>query len=539
MLYKLLELFRKVNGNTRSFWFLQMLIIIGACVEIIAMFVITYWINRLVGNNNDTIESSIYNSKLLATPVLSISIILMSSALNLFILWSSNIFSFKLGQDISVKLLKNALNKSFSCFYKTTSSEIVSKVNLESSRVSNFVLNPFLLLNTKVFISALLFSFLLYTDVLITSYIVFGFFVFYTTVFAVSKNKLANNGKIITNINTEKYELSKESLSAYIEVNLFNLKKKILLKFSYLGDVFASISAWNNIYSKFPKYLIEAFVYISLVIISGMQEFDPVKLGRTAMFAVLLFRLLPYVQQIYSSYAVIKANVDSLDVILTELDEVGRSEFERLEVGIDSIRLNKVTYRIDSKVILSDLSENFEKGYVYGVLGKSGSGKSTLLKVIMGLIAPTSGSIFYNDLPASKVLDVAYVSQNLLFFSSSIGENLIEGYTGTEEEDKKISDVFSLLGLDDVIEQTEGKYSFDMQENGSNFSGGQLQRFSIARAFLKNSDVLILDEATSALDLESQEKVMSAISKVKENKIVILSTHRVETKGFIDKIIEL
>lgn len=539
MLFSLLELFRKVNGSAKSFWNLQLLIIFGASIEIFAMIIITYWINHLVDNDNNIAGGLITQSELLLTPILSVIIILMSSGLNLYILLRSNIFSFQLGQDVSVKLLKNALNKSFSSFYQTTSAETISKVNLESTRVSNFVLNPFLLLNTKVFITALLFSFLLYTDPIITGYIILGFIVFYFLVFVTSKNKLSNNGKVITRINTEKYELSKESLSAYIEANLYNLKQKVISNFRDLGDSFARVSAWNNIYSKFPKYLIESFIYTALVFFSGLQDYDPAKLGRLAVFSVILFRLLPYVQQVYSSYAVIRANVDSLNVILSELNESGQDGFKILDEEIHRIALNNISYEIDSKSIISEFSGIFERGKVYGILGKSGSGKSTLLKLIMGLLKATRGSVDYNALPSDKVLDAAYVSQNLLFFSASIGENLLEDYTGTVEENRRISEVFTLLGLEDVMQQVGEDYTYYMKENGSNFSGGQLQRFSIARAFLKSSDVLILDEATSALDLDSQEKVMSAIEKVKANKIVILSTHRLETKSYIDKIINL
>ena len=183
---------------------------------------------------------------------------------------------------------------------------------------------------------------------------------------------------------------------------------------------------------------------------------------------------------------------------------------------------------------------NFEikKGMKVAVVGHSGAGKSTIPQLLLGFYPVKKGMIYFNGHPINYYSKkqirnmIAYVPQNPYLFYDTIKENI--GLNGAE--DSEIIQAAEDALIHETIMELPQQYDTMIDENGANLSGGQKQRITIARAFLKKSDIIIFDESTSALERKVESKIIENITDSKINKVIIFITHRKETLEKMDKI---
>lgn len=206
------------------------------------------------------------------------------------------------------------------------------------------------------------------------------------------------------------------------------------------------------------------------------------------------------------------------------------------DVDIDryDIELQDVKFGYDEeKEILHGISLNIMEGSTVAFVGSSGSGKSTLAKLIAGYWDITEGSIKIGgydikDIPLKQLYSMTtFVSQDNFLFNESIRENIRMG--NPNASDKEVEDIARKSGCHDFIMKMEQGYDTVVGSSGSHVSGGERQRISIARAMLKDSPIVILDEATSYIDPENEVIIKNALSKLIENKTVIIIAHRLST----------
>jgi subfamily B ATP-binding cassette protein MsbA len=179
------------------------------------------------------------------------------------------------------------------------------------------------------------------------------------------------------------------------------------------------------------------------------------------------------------------------------------------------------------------MSLKFTGGKMTALVGHSGSGKSTLLNMIPRIYMPTSGNIYFDNQDISKVNlaslrnQISIVDQNTTLFDDTVFNNI--KYARPDADKKDILEAAKLSMSDEFINNLENGYETMIGENGVKLSGGEKQRLSIARAFLKNSKIILLDEATSSLDSETEEKIQKALEKLTINKTTIVIAHRLST----------
>ena len=198
------------------------------------------------------------------------------------------------------------------------------------------------------------------------------------------------------------------------------------------------------------------------------------------------------------------------------------------------IDLQNVKFEYEKgKEILHGISLNIKQGSTVAFVGSSGSGKSTLAKLVAGYWDINSGNIMiggYNfmDIPLKQLYGlVAFVSQDNFLFNESIRENIRMGNPNASDEE--VEDIAKRSGCHDFIVKMERGYDTVVGSSGSHVSGGERQRISIARAMLKDSPIVIFDEATSYIDPENEVVIKKALSKLVENKTVIVIAHRLST----------
>jgi ATP-binding cassette subfamily B protein len=183
--------------------------------------------------------------------------------------------------------------------------------------------------------------------------------------------------------------------------------------------------------------------------------------------------------------------------------------------------------------VLNDISIDINKGQTTAIVGSTGSGKSTLIKLILRLYDSTSGEIKFDgknirDLELDSLRNkIGLVSQDIFLFEGTVFENI--AYGNLDAKDEEVWEAARLSESDKFINLLPNKENTIVGERGQKLSGGQRQRISIARAILKNPEILILDEATSAVDNETEAAIQRSINTLKEGRTVIAIAHRLST----------
>lgn len=222
-----------------------------------------------------------------------------------------------------------------------------------------------------------------------------------------------------------------------------------------------------------------------------------------------------------------------------EKNKTGRKKYTGIKRNI-SFKNVSFTYK-DSEV-LSDVSFNVKRGKVVVIVGHTGSGKSTILLLLNRLLKPNKGKILvdgkdiwsYNK--KSFRNQVAVVSQDSLALHLSIRENLLYG-SPNQEKDEELYDVLKSVGLYNKIMSLPKGLDSILDEHGKNFSGGQKQKLSLARAMVHQGDIVLLDEATSALDLKAEKLVDQKVTQVFKGKTIFIVDHRLTFASQADMIL--
>ena len=200
-------------------------------------------------------------------------------------------------------------------------------------------------------------------------------------------------------------------------------------------------------------------------------------------------------------------------------------------------------YRIGSIKTIPSVRNyiSIDGGSTAALVGHSGAGKSTIINLLPRFYDPNEGEIHIDGQNISDVKlsslrkNISLVSQDIILFDDTVRSNI--AYANLNASDKQIRDACNHAAATEFIEKLPQKFETTIGENGVRLSGGEKQRISIARAFLKNSPIILLDEATSSLDAESEEKVQNAVMNLTKNKTTLVIAHRLSTIIRADKII--
>jgi ATP-binding cassette subfamily B protein len=207
---------------------------------------------------------------------------------------------------------------------------------------------------------------------------------------------------------------------------------------------------------------------------------------------------------------------------------------KKLEDFNEKIEISDLNFEyVENFPVLNNISLDIKKGETSAIVGSTGSGKSTLIKLILRLYDATSGEIKI-DKNAIKDLEIeslrnkiGLVSQDIFLFEGTVFENIAYGNLNATEEE--VWEAAKLSESDKFINLLPNKENTIVGERGQKLSGGQRQRISIARAILKNPEILILDEATSAVDNETEAAIQRSINTLKKGRTVIAIAHRLST----------
>lgn len=287
-------------------------------------------------------------------------------------------------------------------------------------------------------------------------------------------------------------------------------------------------------------------VLISLIVVSFTAFTMPVASLLTFFF--VLVRVIPNIQDINGTFAVLntlQGSIENIKAILQTHDKPylrnGKLKFPGLKRSIDLV---SVDFGYTSgNLVLNNITLTIERGKTTALVGGSGAGKTTLADLIPRFYDPTQGQILVDGIDLQKLeinsfrRRMAIVSQDTFIFNASVRDNI--AYGTSEASEAEIREVAKLANALDFIEEMPQGFDTKLGDRGVRLSGGQRQRIAIARALLRNPEILILDEATSALDSVSERLIQESLDKLSVGKTVIAIAHRLSTIAKADKVVVL
>ena len=240
------------------------------------------------------------------------------------------------------------------------------------------------------------------------------------------------------------------------------------------------------------------------------------------------------------------ASLERVEKILNEPVEIADSATSTAAESLDGrIEIKNLSYKYPhtDRYVLSDITFDVEKGQTLGIIGRTGSGKTTLVNLMLRIFEPDEGTVFIGNVDILNLTlnvlrkNIGYVPQDNFLFSDTIANNIDFGVR-TKDMDKIVEAAKNAVVHDNIIEFKQG-YDTLVGEKGVSISGGQKQRISIARAMIKDPEILILDDSVSAVDTDTEEKILNHLHENRNGKTNIIIAHRISTIQDADLIIVL
>jgi ABC-type bacteriocin/lantibiotic exporter with double-glycine peptidase domain len=310
----------------------------------------------------------------------------------------------------------------------------------------------------------------------------------------------------------------------------------------------------QDLINKLPKISLEMLAIISITGISVFfynSELSTVaKISNLSFLTVVAIRLIPAFTGISVATISIKYVEPSIDIIVRDMksssyySNLDNMKIESYTKKIKEIKLENLTfnYGLKNERLLENINLSIVENDKIGIHGTSGSGKTTLINLLTGLIPPTKGNVYFNEINIHNKTNIfynkiSYITQDTFLFDDTIENNII--FYGNNIDNNKLNKIVKICQLKNFIDNNPLGLQQNIGEKGLRISGGQKQRIGIARALYKDFDILILDEATSALNKDYERSIIRSLHENFKDKIIIIISHDKENLLNCNKIINI
>ena len=341
-----------------------------------------------------------------------------------------------------------------------------------------------------------------------------------------------------------------EGLGAMKLIRSFNQEAYEQKRFDQASEkvrsTFFKLDVFSGIVGPLSEVL-SAFLLLGILAIALTQT--QTSLPTLLTFVFILYRLQPQVKQLDGARVSLGSLISAVEDVLYLLNSSDKPYIRSGEIPFSSLQqaisLEAVTFHYNSeeKPALQDISICIPKGTTTALVGPSGAGKSTLIGLICRLYEVSEGEIYVDGCPLRSLNlsdwrnQIAIVSQDVYIFNATVQENIAYGRLDATKDE--IVAAAKLANAHEFITQLPQEYDTKVGDRGLRLSGGQRQRIALARAIIRNPEILILDEATNALDSISEQLIQEALNTLSQNRTVIVIAHRLSTIEQADQIIVL
>lgn len=511
-----------------------------------------------------------------------IGVYLFKNIFFIFMSWLRVKFSCKMQREVSIKMMESYMNRGYQFFLNKDFGELSHGVGGDASKMYVVINTGFKLFSDAITIVLIcIFMFIADRGLALTMAgvsCICILLIYY--VFRRSMYKTGIQGRIYSE------KAGQALVQAFSGIkDVLVLRKQKHFVDSYEENIIQGQLAQCKtvIGQESPSYIIESLCISGILIVVGRRVLSGEEiasfLGILATFAVAAFRVLPCLGRISVSLNVITNAMPSIDALYINLQEAAdyaskhpevkfgeekkytlidkkikktnsecglKDKITNIESFHKAVELRDVTFSYGDELgnVLEHVNLTIAKGQSVGFIGASGAGKSTLVDILLGLLVPSSGAIFMDDIKITEIPErwsktIGYVPQTVFLLSASILENVAFGEDLCEIDEAQAWEAIEKAELADFVRSLPAGIMTKTGDRGVRLSGGQRQRIAIARALYHKPEILVLDEATSALDNETEAAVMSAIDSLQGQVTMIIVAHRLTTVRNCDMLYEV
>lgn len=349
---------------------------------------------------------------------------------------------------------------------------------------------------------------------------------------------------------------SYQAISGVKDVKLSSKEEQFIEVFGDAVHQSNHAYVWSSFWSRLPPLQMVLLGQLGLVTVTISLWLMEISSGEIASYLAVGFmissRVIPTINRVTSTSSSLW-NVAPFTRGISELvaeirtaarNEPGTSSTAQAPKDWRTLNLQHVdfTYSGVDTPAIHDVSLQFERNKIYGVVGTSGAGKSTLIDLLIGLFVPSQGSINIDDSPLTEFdtrswqAQIGYVPQSPYMLDTSLRDNVALNFKRKDRDDALVLETLHAAHLGDFLAGLPNGIDTAIGDRGSRISGGQKQRIALARALFKRPSILILDEATSALDSVSEERIRQVLHDLRGHVTTVMIAHRLSTLKDVDKI---
>ncbi len=485
-------------------------------------------------------------------------ILVLRTALSVFFTRRILLFLSRRGAAISSNLISKLLSRNLDQIHHRSLQQNLFGVTHGVTIITISIVGTSILIISDLALLLVMASGLILVDPLVAAFAFIGFavigFVLYKILHIRAMELGLNDSKLTITAN----EKITEVLRTYREAVSLNRRQFYVTEISKLrmdhAETLAEVAFMPNI----SKYVMESAVVIGALLISAFQFFVQDASHAVATLAVFLAagtRIAPALLRLQQGFITVKNALGSAAPTIELMEEIKDSKalenvsdspvftHAEFEANLSIINLT-FTYSKSEEEIIKNLNLELPVGKVLAIVGPSGSGKTTLVDLILGALAPTSGSIIISgSSPLDSVTKwpgaLSYVPQEVVVINGTVRENILLGYKQELIYDSKIIESLKVANLMKFVQSLPRGLDTVIGEHGHILSGGQKQRLGIARAVFTNPKFLVLDEATSALDAETENEITNSIKELRGTSTLVIIAHRLSTVRDADLVVYL
>ncbi len=500
-------------------------------------------------------------TKVISLVVIYIAMNWLASFSKLFLKGAQERLRVAVWQDLSELAQKKLLSQPYEFFLNKKKSDLSSKVLINISRVSEFLVRPILQISSGLCVITFICIAVLFIAKSIALYLIISLLIFYIfiSLFVTPFIRYSSHKRI--KLEKETNNILTESMRTIIDVHLNSAESYFEKRYKLAGKNSFPFIWKAEVLPELPRSLIEPFG-ITLIFAIGLFPYITGQEDSTlieivpflATIAVAALKLTPPLQDSFRALTSMRGSIPDLEEIL-KLIELPSNRLTKRSIGVptkkgieprNNIKLEKLSYKYPNsdEYTLKNINLTIPIGGRIAFVGETGSGKTTTANQLLCLLRPTDGHLLLDgvevtnpEVPAWQDC-CSYVPQSITLLNSNIIQNIAYGLDEELIDNERVWDALQAAQLAELVsEMPMGLYT-TVGDNGIRLSGGQRQRLAIARAFYRRSKFLVLDEATSALDNRTEAEVMDAVEIIGRRCTIVTIAHRLSTIEKSDCIYE-